>query len=97
MEDVIYKILANTGPKIPCKLSGPMGRSIIHFEAPPSKDVPAQMEAYIDWFNQTNKGSEGELPALIRSAIAHLYFECIHPFEDGNGRIGRRFQKKSLS
>ena len=36
-------------------VSGPMGRSIIHFEAPPSKDVPAQMEAYIDWFNQTNK------------------------------------------
>jgi Fic family protein len=78
-------------------VSGPMGRSIVHFEAPPSKDVPAQMDAYIKWFNHSNKGKINELPPLVRSAIAHLYFECIHPFEDGNGRIGRAISEKSLS
>ena len=78
-------------------VSGPIGRSIVHFEAPPSKDVPDQMEAYIEWFNKSNKGKINELPPLVRSASAHLYFECIHPFEDGNGRIGRAISEKSLS
>jgi len=78
-------------------VSGPIGYSIVHFEAPPSKDVPDQMDAYIRWFNNSNKGKLDELPPLIRSAIAHLYFECIHPFEDGNGRIGRAISEKSLS
>jgi len=78
-------------------VSGPLGRSIIHFEAPPSNEVPVQMMSYIDWFNETNRGNKMELPALVRSAIAHLYFECIHPFEDGNGRIGRALSEKSLS
>lgn len=78
-------------------VSGPFGRSIVHFEAPPSRDVPALMIAYLKWFNDSNKGQKNELPPLIRAAIAHLYFECIHPFEDGNGRIGRAISEKALS
>ena len=35
--------------------------------------------------------------ATVRSAIAHLYFETIHPFEDGNGRMGRVIAEKALS
>lgn len=35
--------------------------------------------------------------ATIRSAISHLYFESIRPFEDGNGRIGRTIAEKALS
>ena len=84
--------------KIPCKLypvqwAGPSYILKRHHQ----KMFQHKWKPYIDWFNQTNKGSEGKLPALIRSAIAHLYFECIHPFEDGNGRIGRAISEKSLS
>lgn len=63
------------------------------FEAPPSAKVFHEMEGFIKWFNSTN-GSE---PILGRAAIAHIYFECIHPFEDGNGRIGRVLAEKILS
>lgn len=78
-------------------VSGPIGRPVIHFEAPPSKQVPNEMNHFVNWFNETGKGGKKELPALVRSAIAHLYFECIHPFEDGNGRIGRAISEKALS
>lgn len=64
----------------------------IHYEAPPSKIIKREMTAFLNWFN---KGTE--LSALARSGIAHLYFESIHPFEDGNGRIGRAVSEKALS
>ncbi|MBN4063509.1 Fic family protein [Cardiobacterium sp. AH-315-I02] len=69
----------------------------VHYEAPPSAQVPGEMDAFVAWFNQTEKGQANELPALIRSGIAHIYFESIHPFEDGNGRIGRAVSEKTLS
>lgn len=78
-------------------ISGPIGKEIVHFEAPPSKNVPDEMKTFTTWFNNSNRGKINELPALIRSAMAHLYFESIHPFEDGNGRIGRAISEKSLS
>lgn len=79
-------------------VSGAIGREIVHFEAPPSSDVPKNMKAFIQWFNKT--APEGKQPikyAPVRAAIAHLYFETIHPFEDGNGRIGRAIADKALS
>lgn len=79
-------------------VSGALGRTVVHFEAPPSSDVPAQMQAFMDWFNDTAPGGRLEIKkAAVRSAIAHLYFESIHPFEDGNGRIGRAVAEKALS
>lgn len=78
-------------------ISGPIGNPKIHFQAPPSEDVFNQMEKFIDWFNKTAPGKELELPPLIRASITHLYFVCIHPFEDGNGRIGRALVEKSLA
>src|ERR1035438_1058387 len=78
-------------------LSGAMGSPMIHFEAPPSAKVPSEMKQFITWFNRTAPGGPEPLPALIRAGAAHLYFESIHPFEDGNGRIGRALAEKSLA
>lgn len=79
-------------------VSGRIDKPTVHFEAPPSTAVPHEMARYIAWFNRT--APTGEVPinsAPVRSAIAHLYFESIHPFEDGNGRLGRAISEKALS
>jgi Fic family protein len=79
-------------------ISGAMGKEKVHYEAPPSIIVPKEMDQFIKWFNETAPGGEKEIKkAPLRSAIAHLYFETIHPFEDGNGRIGRAIAEKALS
>jgi Fic family protein len=56
-----------------------------------------EMTRFIAWFNQTAPDGSIPLPALTRAGIAHLYFVCIHPFEDGNGRIGRGIAEKALA
>jgi Fic family protein len=78
-------------------VSGPDYKPTVHFEAPPSSRVPAEMDGFIAWFNDTAPGASRALPALTRAGIAHLYFVCIHPFEDGNGRISRALAEKSLA
>jgi Fic family protein len=78
-------------------ISGPVGSPKIHFEAPPAGKVPAEMDRFIEWFNCTAPGAVNPLAALARAGAAHLHFECIHPFEDGNGRIGRALAEKSLA
>lgn len=65
-------------------VSGPMGREVVHYEAPEPERVPEEMSQFIRWVN----GDDGSDP-VIRSAIAHLWFVSIHPFDDGNGRIAR--------
>lgn len=78
-------------------VSGRLDRPVVHFEAPSSVQVPIEMDQYVDWFNVTAPGAEEPLPALTRAGLSHLYFESIHPFEDGNGRLGRALAEKSLA
>jgi Fic family protein len=79
-------------------VSGNYKKQIIHYEAPPSQDVPREMANFIRWFNNTAPGKPQAIKFTpVRTAIAHLYFESIHPFEDGNGRMGRAIAEKSLS
>jgi len=78
-------------------VSGTIGKETIHFEAPPSSKVPFEMQRFIKWFNETIISPENTiLETPVRSAIAHVYFETIHPFEDGNGRIGRALSEKAI-
>jgi len=79
-------------------VSGAVGHEQVHFEAPPSSHIPAEMARFIQWFNDTApEGAKEIRKAAVRSALAHLYFESVHPFEDGNGRIGRALSEKVLS
>ncbi|MDE3253678.1 MAG: Fic family protein [Bacteroidota bacterium] len=79
-------------------ISGTIGKEKVHYEAPPSSKVSKEMKRFIQWFNDTAPDGKHELKkAPIRAAIAHLYFESIHPFEDGNGRIGRAIAEKALA
>lgn len=65
-------------------VSGPMGKEVVHFEAPPATRVNHEMKLFLDWINH-----ETTLDLVLKAAIAHFWFVTIHPFEDGNGRIGR--------
>ncbi|MET4028150.1 Fic family protein [Marinobacter sp. MBR-99] len=74
-------------------VSGAIHNPTVHFEAPPSSRVPAEMKVFLDWFNNDSL----ELPGVARTAIAHLWFETIHPYEDGNGRVGRAIADVAVS
>jgi Fic family protein len=65
-------------------VSGAMGKEKVHYEAVNPKLVKAEMDKFLDWFNNDNK-----IDLVLKAAIAHFWFIIIHPFDDGNGRIGR--------
>jgi len=73
-------------------VSGPVGRHKVHYEAPAADRVEGEMGKFLAWFD----GNEQEDP-LLKAAIAHLWFVTIHPFEDGNGRIGRAIAEMCLA
>lgn len=78
-------------------VSGALHAPRVHYEAPPSDAVPQEMQAFIAWFNETTPKGTKPLSAITRAGIAHIWFESIHPFEDGNGRIGRAVAEKALA
>lgn len=79
-------------------VSGAIGFERVHFEAPPSSAIETEMNGFIQWFNDSApNGPKAIVHAPVRAAVAHLYFESIHPFEDGNGRIGRAIAEKALA
>lgn len=65
-------------------VSGAMGKERVHYQAPSPHRVPAEMDRFITWVND-----EENIDAVLKAAIAHLWFVSIHPFDDGNGRIAR--------
>ncbi len=71
------------------------GPDVVHYEAPPSANVAAHMAQLIDWFN--DDGVRAGMDGIVRAAIAHLWLEAIHPFEDGNGRIGRALSDLAMA
>jgi Fic family protein len=73
-------------------VSGPIGRHKVHYAAPAAVRVENEMERFLKWFD----GDKQEDP-LLKAAIAHFWFVTIHPFEDGNGRIGRAIAEMCLA
>jgi Fic family protein len=65
-------------------VSGPLGNEKIHFEAPHADRLKSEMAAFLEWFE-----TKHVMDPVMKAAIAHFWFVTIHPFEDGNGRIGR--------
>jgi Fic family protein len=93
----MYKIVTGkwreNDPTDPMQVvSGPMGKEKVHFEAPPSSLVPDMMDQFLNWLNQASA-----IDPVLKSAIAHLWFVTIHPFDDGNGRIGRAIMDRQLA
>ncbi|HEY8917816.1 MAG TPA: Fic family protein [Chitinophaga sp.] len=73
-------------------VSGAMGRTKVHFQAPDADILDKEMSQFLDWFN-----TEEKLDPVLKAAIAHLWFVTIHPFDDGNGRITRAITDMQLS
>jgi Fic family protein len=73
------------------KAAGVMGKQGIVHVAPPADLVTPQMRDLLEWLSVT------EAHPLVASSVFHYEFEFIHPFEDGNGRMGRLWQSLLLS
>ncbi len=69
------------------------GRTEVHFEAPPAKQLAKALKSFYTTYNNTSSAQHG----VIRAAIAHLHFITIHPFDDGNGRIARALTDRALA
>ncbi|MDA9476731.1 cell division protein Fic [Bradyrhizobium sp. CCBAU 65884] len=82
---------AETGPMQ--VISGPIGRALVHYEAPHADRLDKEMQTFLDWFN----GSASGIDPVLKAALAHLWFVTIHPFEDGNGRIARAIADLALA
>jgi Fic family protein len=73
-------------------VSGPIGRERVHYEAPKADRLEQEVSAFLDWFEDTTPAD-----LVLKSALAHLWFVTIHPFDDGNGRIARAIADMMLA
>ncbi|MBK9441871.1 MAG: DUF4172 domain-containing protein [Comamonadaceae bacterium] len=82
-------------------VSGALGREVVHYEAPSSAQVTAEMENFLAWFESSRPAggacAVSKVNGIARAALVHLRFESIHPFEDGNGRLGRALADLALA
>ena len=65
-------------------VSGAIGKEKVHYKAPAPERIPDEMKRFLEWLDEKQ-----EIDTYVKAGIAHLWFESIHPFDDGNGRIGR--------
>lgn len=65
-------------------VSGSVGHERIHYQAPDAHLLAEEMSRFLDWFE-----NDSFFPPLVHAGLSHLWFETLHPFDDGNGRIGR--------
>lgn len=90
----MYKISVGewrSGPEPMQVVSGAFGREKVHFQAPDSDIVPGEMKKLMEWCNETSTNP------VVAAAVAHFWFVTIHPFDDGNGRIGRTLAEMMLA
>ena len=73
-------------------VSGPMGRENVHIEAPHAERLEQEMTAFLKWFETPNR-----VDPVLKAGVAHFWFVTVHPFEDGNGRIGRAIADLGLA
>ena len=73
-------------------ISGPIGKERVHFEAPGAARIDSEIDAFLGWFNEPS-----DADAVLRAALAHLWFVTIHPFDDGNGRVARAIADMALA
>ena len=73
-------------------VSGAMGKEKVHYEAMAAARLNAEMDLFLEWFNNNNA-----VDPVLKAAIAHFWFIIIHPFDDGNGRIARAIADMLLS
>ena len=74
-------------------VSGPLGKEIVHYEAPPADRMDLEMNRFLRWWEE----SRGAVEGIVRAAVAHFMFVAIHPFDDGNGRIARALTDMALA
>ncbi len=78
-------------------VSGAVGHHKVHYAAPSPEGLAVQVDAFLTWFNQTNPNTGSRpMEGLVRASLSHLWFETLHPFDDGNGRIGRAILQLAL-
>lgn len=73
-------------------VSGPIGKENIHYTAPEASRLADEMSQFLSWFN-----TDDSIEPVVKSAVAHLWFVSIHPFDDGNGRIARAIADSQLA
>ncbi len=75
-------------------VSGRIDRPTVHFEAPPHSALDTELDAFIQWFEESRQ--DAALDPLLRAAVCHFYFVTVHPFDDGNGRLARALTELAL-
>ena len=73
-------------------VSGPICKETVHYQAPPAERLDEEMSRLLAWF-----GSPPPIDPVLNAGVAHFWFVTIHPFDDGNGRIGRAIADMALS